>query len=61
MISRCFIIIFAEFSDLVEPVAFDEAYLDITADKQGLGSAVLTAHRLQQRIYDETDLTKMFI
>ena len=56
-VSRQIQAIFAEFSDLVEPVAFDEAYLDITADKQGLGSAVLTAHRLQQRIYDETQLT----
>lgn len=56
-VSRQIQAIFAEFSDLVEPVAFDEAYLDITADKQGLSSAVLTAHRLQQRIYDETQLT----
>ncbi len=56
-VSRQIQAIFAEFSDLVEPVAFDEAYLDITADKQGLGSAVLTAHRLQQMIYDETQLT----
>ena len=56
-VSRQIQAIFAEFSDLVEPVAFDEAYLDITADKQGLGSAVLTAHRLQQRINDEKQLT----
>lgn len=56
-VSRQIHAIFAEFSDLVEPVAFDEAYLDITADKQNLGSAVLTAHRLQQRIYAETQLT----
>lgn len=49
--------ILARFSDYIEPVAFDEAYLDITDDKAGLGSAVLTAHRIQQIIYDELHLT----
>ncbi|MBD5069943.1 MAG: DNA polymerase IV [Lactobacillus sp.] len=56
-ISRQIHEIFAEFSDLVEPIAFDEAYLDITADKKGLGSATLTAHLLQQEIYAKTQLT----
>lgn len=49
--------IFHEYADVVEPLALDEAYLDVTNDKKNLGSAVLTAHYLQQEIYEKTRLT----
>ncbi|MFZ1565951.1 MAG: DNA polymerase IV, partial [Sphingorhabdus sp.] len=35
--------IFARHTDLIEPLALDEAYLDVTEDKQGIGSAVRIA------------------
>lgn len=43
------------YTDLVEPVSIDEAYIDIT-DIGGLTNAVDIAHNMQQRIYHELDL-----
>ena len=39
--------IFTRYSDLVEPLSLDEAYLDVTQDKQGIGSAIHTAQRIR--------------
>uniref|UniRef100_UPI0038BD1878 DNA polymerase IV n=1 Tax=Novosphingobium sp. TaxID=1874826 RepID=UPI0038BD1878 len=41
----------------VEPLSLDEAYLDVTADRHGIGSATRIAERIRQRIRAETDLT----
>ena len=49
--------IFHEYTDKVEPIAFDEAYLDVTEPKVPTKSALLLAHRLQQEIYQKTGLT----
>jgi DNA polymerase-4 len=49
--------IFAEFTHLVEPLALDEAYLDVTANKAGLETAWQTAKAIRARILEETGLT----
>ena len=49
--------IFRDYADLVEPLALDEAYLDVTANKAGLETAWLTAKAIRARILDETGLT----
>jgi len=49
--------IFFEYTDLVEPLSLDEAYLDVTTHKKGKPSATLIAKEIKQRIKDETGLT----
>jgi DNA polymerase-4 len=49
--------IFSDYTDLVEPLSLDEAYLDVTDNKKGLPSASLIAQDIRQRIYDEVGLT----
>jgi DNA polymerase IV len=46
-----------EYSDLVEPLSLDEAYLDVTYIKKGKPSATLIAREIRQRINEETGLT----
>jgi DNA polymerase IV len=49
--------IFARHTDLIEPLSLDEAYLDVTIDKQGIGSAVKIAKQIRAEIKAETGLT----
>src|SRR5437764_11581861 len=49
--------IFADYTDLVEPLSLDEAYLDVTEDRHGLGSARAIAQDIRRRIREETSLT----
>jgi DNA polymerase-4 len=49
--------IFHEYTDLVEPLSLDEAYLDVTQNKKGNPSASLIAQEIRQRIFDEVGLT----
>lgn len=49
--------IFHEYTDLVEPLSLDEAYLDVTQNKKGNPSATLIAQEIRQRIFDEVGLT----
>ena len=49
--------IFLEYTDLVEPLSLDEAYLDVTENKIGLPSASLIAEEIRQRIFNEVGLT----
>jgi DNA polymerase-4 len=49
--------IFADYTDLIEPLALDEAYLDVTANKAGLETAWQTARAIRARILLETGLT----
>jgi len=49
--------IFADYTDLVEPLSLDEAYLDVSEDRLGLGSARAIAEDIRGRIRKETGLT----
>ncbi|KRM19406.1 dna polymerase iv [Ligilactobacillus hayakitensis DSM 18933 = JCM 14209] len=49
--------IFHEYTEMIEYVALDEAYLDVTQNKKQITSAVLIAHQIQQKIFDKTKLT----
>lgn len=49
--------IFYEYTDLVEPLSLDEAYLDVTYAKKGKPSATLIAKEIKKRIFEETHLT----
>jgi DNA polymerase-4 len=49
--------IFDRYTDLVEPLSLDEAYLDVTANKPGIASAMAIARAIKQAIRAETQLT----
>jgi DNA polymerase-4 len=49
--------IFHEYTDLVEPLSLDEAYLDVTQNKKGNPSATLIAQEIRKRIFEEVGLT----
>ncbi len=49
--------IFRYFTPHVEPLSLDEAYLDVTDDIRGIGSATRIAELIRQRIKEETGLT----
>lgn len=49
--------IFHEYTDLVEPLSLDEAYLDVTQNKKGIPSASIIAEEIRFRIFQETGLT----
>ena len=49
--------IFLEYTDLVEPLSLDEAYLDVTENKKGNPSATLIAKEIRQKIFEKTGLT----
>ncbi len=56
-VSRQIRAIFARYTPLIEPLSLDEAFLDVTADLAGLGSATATAERIRAEIRAETGLT----
>ena len=49
--------IFNRYTDLIEPLSLDEAYLDVTTDKLNIGSAIEIATQIKQAIKDELQLT----
>lgn len=49
--------IFYEWTDLVEPVSLDEAYLDVTENKKGIIYAIDIAKEIKQKIFKITSLT----
>ena len=49
--------IFYDYTDLVEPLSLDEAYLDVTENKVGNPSASLIAQEIRNRIFNELNLT----
>ncbi len=56
-ISRKIHKIFRDYTDLIEPLSLDEAYLDVSQNKKGNPSASLLAKEIRQRIFDEVGLT----
>ncbi len=49
--------IFREYTDTVEPLSIDEAFLDVTSDKKNIGSATIIAKEIRKEIQDKTGLT----
>lgn len=49
--------IFARYTDCIEPLSLDEAYLDVTADKMNIGSAIEIARAIKTAIREELLLT----
>jgi len=49
--------IFRRYTDIIEPLSLDEAYLDVTEDKQNIGSAIDIASLIKNAIKDELHLT----
>ncbi len=49
--------IFRRYTELIEPLSLDEAYLDVTGDSAGVGSATRVAQLIRQQIREETGLT----
>jgi DNA polymerase-4 len=56
-VSRQIRAIFYSYTDLVEPLSLDEAFLDVTTDKQGIGSALDIAALIKKSISDDLGLT----
>ncbi len=46
--------IFCEYTDIVEPLSLDEAFLDVSENYMGMASATLIAKEIKQKIYDRT-------
>lgn len=49
--------IFCRYTDLIEPLSLDEAFLDVTTDKQNIGSAIDIAKLIKNAIKEELQLT----
>ncbi len=56
-VSRQIRAIFLDYTEHVEPLSLDEAYLDVTENRRGLDSATATAAEIRARILAETGLT----
>lgn len=56
-VSAQFHAIFRDYTDLIEPLSLDEAYLDVTLSDHCQGSATLIAREIRQRVRDELGLT----
>jgi len=49
--------IFSDYTDLIEPLSLDEAFLDVSRSMQCKGSATLIAEEIRQRINDTIGIT----
>ena len=56
-VSRQIQAIFADYTELVEPLSLDEAYLDVTENHYGIATATEVAKAIRTRIREETGLT----
>ena len=55
--SRQILAIYGDYTDLVEPLSLDEAYLDVSNSPHCKGSATLIAQQIRQRIFDTVGIT----
>lgn len=55
--SRQILAIYGDYTDLVEPLSLDEAYLDVSDSPHCKGSATLIAQEIRQRIFDTVGIT----
>jgi DNA polymerase IV len=49
--------VFRQYTDLIEPLSIDEAFLDVTSDKKNIGSATIIASEIRREIKIRTSLT----
>lgn len=49
--------IFAEYTDIIEPLSLDEAFLDVTENKMNIPSATIIALEIKKKIFERTGLT----
>ncbi len=56
-VSREILAIFRSYTDLIEPLSLDEAYLDVTRDSRGITSGTLIARAIREEIFRTTGLT----
>jgi len=56
-VSRAVREIFLRYTDLIEPLSLDEAYLDVTENRMGLATATRVAIAIRRQIREELDLT----
>lgn len=56
-VSRQIMDIFLEYTDLVEPLSLDEAFLDVTINHKNMPSATIIARQIKARIFETTGLT----
>ena len=49
--------IFSEYTDKIEPLSLDEAYLDVTENKKGMPSATILAQEIRKKVFETTGLT----
>lgn len=56
-VSKQIMEIFHEYTDLVEPLSLDEAFLDVTENHKNIPSATQIAEEIKQKIFETTQLT----
>lgn len=56
-VSRQIMDIFEEYTDLVEPLSLDEAFLDVTENHKNIKSATVIAQEIKQKVFETTQLT----
>ncbi len=56
-VSRQIMDIFHEYTDLVEPLSLDEAFLDVTENYKNIPSATQVAQEIKKQILETTNLT----
>ncbi|MBM6613406.1 DNA polymerase IV [Desemzia sp. RIT804] len=49
--------VFKRYTDMIEPLSLDEAYLDVTKNKMDIKSATIIAKRIQREVWNEVQLT----
>lgn len=55
--SRAIHEIFKQYTDLIEPLSLDEAYLDVSGSDLHSGSATLIAQEIRQKIFEDQHIT----